>query len=146
MMVQPSDLPNSDLPLVWPYFPHASDGKGKERIHNYFGSLEKLLPDKQITVCDIKTDFIEHMKKQNLNALYCDINNLPFIGKSFDTIVAGELLEHLENPGQGLNELCRVARKKVIITLPIMIYDDWHLWDINCEIVDSFLIIEFIRK
>lgn len=49
-----------------------------------------------------------------------DIKCLPFAPKSFDCVVATEVLEHMEkeNGINLLNELARVARKKVIVTTP----------------------------
>lgn len=62
-------------------------------------------------------------EKYNLDFVKGDANNLPFEDGSFDTVVASEVLEHLDNLGQGLKEAIRVAKKKVIITLPI---GDWE--------------------
>ena len=41
-----------------------------------------------------------------------DINNLPYVNHSFDTIIAFEILEHLENVEVALAELRRLAKKK----------------------------------
>ena len=43
---------------------------------------------------------------------------LPFKDGSFDCIVATDVLEHLDDIHSGLDELLRVARKNVIISLP----------------------------
>jgi len=43
---------------------------------------------------------------------------LPFGDMSFDTVVALDVLEHIDNIYQAFGELCRVARKYVVITLP----------------------------
>lgn len=43
---------------------------------------------------------------------------LPFRDNSFDTVVCSDVLEHIGSHKQAINELLRVARKKVIITVP----------------------------
>lgn len=85
---------------------------------------------KEITCIDIKKDNVEYMKKNGLNAIEGDINNLPFKDKEFDLAIAEEVLEHIENLGNGLKELCRVA-KNIIFTLPKNYEDEWHLWNID---------------
>jgi len=62
-------------------------------------------------------------EKYNLDFVKGDVNNLPFADNSFDTVVVSEVLEHTNNIGQGLKEAIRVAKKKVIMTLPI---GDWE--------------------
>lgn len=56
-----------------------------------------------------------------LNPNICaDVTMLPFADKSFDTVLAAEILEHIpfnEVP-KALKELSRVARKAIVITLP----------------------------
>jgi SAM-dependent methyltransferase len=47
-------------------------------------------------------------------------NGLPFQDKSFDTVVAFDVLEHIDNIHFLFDELCRVSKKWVIITLPNM--------------------------
>ena len=45
---------------------------------------------------------------------------LPFRDKSFDTVVAFDILEHIEKVHFLFDELCRVARQYVIVGLPNM--------------------------
>lgn len=47
-----------------------------------------------------------------------DANNLPFDDNSFDIVCLTEILEHVESPIQVLKEAYRVARLKVVITVP----------------------------
>ena len=56
-----------------------------------------------------------------LNPNICaDVTMLPFINKSFDTVLAAEILEHIpfDEVPKALKELSRVAKKAIIITLP----------------------------
>jgi len=47
-------------------------------------------------------------------------HGLPFQDKSFDTVVAFDVLEHLDDIHAAFDELCRVARRYVILGLPNM--------------------------
>lgn len=54
-----------------------------------------------------------------LPAIEGNIMSLPFEDQSFDIALGCEVLEHIFNPFKGLSELFRVAREKVIITVPV---------------------------
>lgn len=47
-----------------------------------------------------------------------EASQLKYASKSIDTILAFEVLEHLEDPIQALNEFRRVAKQNIIITVP----------------------------
>jgi SAM-dependent methyltransferase len=47
-----------------------------------------------------------------------DRDNLPFLDASIDTVIAADVLEHLERLHAVFDELCRVARRRVIVSLP----------------------------
>ena len=53
------------------------------------------------------------------------IYKLPFSDDSFDTVVCSEVLEHLEDPVAAVQELKRVARAYVVITVPREPYFQW---------------------
>lgn len=58
-----------------------------------------------------------------------DATDIPFSNYSQEVTVAGELIEHLEHPGDLILELVRVTRKRVIISTARMEYNDpEHLW------------------
>lgn len=52
-----------------------------------------------------------HIKKGN-------IYELPYKANSFDIIICTEVLEHLEEPDKALDELKRVTKKYIIISVP----------------------------
>lgn len=52
------------------------------------------------------------------NFVQADATNLPFEDKSFDIACLDEVLEHMPDPVSALKEAKRVARKKIIITVP----------------------------
>ena len=78
------------------------------------GIVSEILKKMNIKVTTLDID-------PRLNPEVCaDVTALPFINKSFDTVLAAEILEHIpfnEVP-KALKELSRVARKAIVITLP----------------------------
>ena len=44
--------------------------------------------------------------------------HLPYADGSFDTVIASDVLEHLDDPVTALEDLLRVARRRVIVTVP----------------------------
>jgi len=51
-------------------------------------------------------------------ACVSNIEQLPFADKSFDFVICCETLEHVCNPIHTLNELARVCRKRIYLTIP----------------------------
>ena len=47
-----------------------------------------------------------------------DIYKMPFADKMFDLVVCTEVLEHLDKPNQAVQELLRVAKNAVLISVP----------------------------
>ncbi len=43
---------------------------------------------------------------------------LPFSDESFDTVALLEILEHLDDPAKAVGEAWRVARRRVVVTVP----------------------------
>ena len=44
---------------------------------------------------------------------------LPFAGRSFDTVTCLEVLEHLDDPAAAVRELARVARRAIVVSVPL---------------------------
>ena len=47
-----------------------------------------------------------------------DVERLPFADRSFDVVICCETLEHVPNPIGALNELARVCRGRLFVTIP----------------------------
>lgn len=78
------------------------------------GVVSEILKKMKIRITTLDIDY---RLKPNVCA---DVTSLPFAGKSFDTVLAAEILEHIpfyEVP-KALKELSRVAGKSIVITLP----------------------------
>jgi ubiquinone/menaquinone biosynthesis C-methylase UbiE len=61
---------------------------------------------------------VEKIRADGFTAYQVDVEQLPFENKSFDYVVCCETLEHVLNPIRALNELARVCRKRIFITIP----------------------------
>lgn len=69
---------------------------------------------------------------RNREFIVGDIRALPYGNKSFDTVVLSECLEHIpwEDVPTALGEAVRVARRKVLVTIPT--------WDTNRQDSENF--------
>lgn len=83
-----------------------------------------------------------------VDATPLDIHDLPFSDGEFDVVTCSETLEHVTEPQKAIDELLRVAKKAVIITVPVE--DPDHLEEhydknnhINAFDVDSF---DYLRE
>ena len=71
-----------------------------------------------------------HVKYIHGSVLRTDI----FPDKSFDVSVAGELIEHLEEPEKLIAEMTRITRRRIILSSARMEYDEpEHLWKFTKE-------------
>ena len=77
----------------------------------------------QIVGLDIERNCLEIAQDINPGAQFfqTSIYELPFQDNSFDLVLALEILEHLEFPEKAIEELNRVSRQWVIISVP----NDW---------------------
>lgn len=74
--------------------------------------------------------------EQHIPAETGDARALPYEDGSYDTVVLGEVLEHLDNPGEALAEACRVADKRVVVSLPLNGWcDPTHEWRVRLDVL-----------
>jgi SAM-dependent methyltransferase len=74
------------------------------------------------------------LNEYSVPAVQLDATALPFRAGAFATVVLGEILEHLVNPGAGFAEACRVAGERVVTTLPLNGWaDPTHRWRISLD-------------
>jgi len=79
---------------------------------------------------------------KNIQFQHGDAYSLPFADKSFDTVTLLEVLEHLERPEVAVSEALRVARRRVVITVPAkghMTETPGHIWDFAVQDIVSML-------
>lgn len=85
---------------------------------------------------DFSEETIKKAQKLYPNVLYCNFNanNLSEIDSTFDVVVAGEIIEHLEDPDKFLKDLEKITTRRVILSTPILEFDDpEHLWEFDEE-------------
>ncbi|MGD2086728.1 MAG: methyltransferase domain-containing protein [Candidatus Aminicenantes bacterium] len=66
---------------------------------------------------EINQQYVQEAKKY-IEAYYMRAEKLDFPDKSFDTAIMLEVLEHLEDPYAALEEVVRVTRKNLILSVP----------------------------
>jgi ubiquinone/menaquinone biosynthesis C-methylase UbiE len=87
------------------------EGVIAERLHRRFGEVVALdLPD-----AGLRADWRQVPGPRFLHA---DAHALPFADDRFDVVVAAEVLEHLPDPARGLQELARVGRRHLLLSVP----------------------------
>lgn len=90
-----------------------------------------------VHACDISQTRIDRVKEQyGIDGTVCDGATLPFEDGEFDTVVLGEVLEHVENPGLLFAEASRVAKQRVVISVPLNGWaDPTHVWRISIDVL-----------
>lgn len=61
---------------------------------------------------------IAHLSYPSISFVTGSIYHLPYPNHSKDLVIACELLEHLKEPNKALSEICRVAKKYIILSVP----------------------------
>jgi 2-polyprenyl-3-methyl-5-hydroxy-6-metoxy-1,4-benzoquinol methylase len=95
----------------------------------------------EVIACDIAEKRVEMARCQfGLRAFQADICNLPFADGDFDTVIAGEILEHFDNWRLPMGEIQRVCSPKgqILISLPIGLewgVDKTHRYEIGGSII-----------
>jgi len=64
---------------------------------------------------------LERMRKDGIRCEYADVCNLPFPNDSFDAVIAGEIIEHMDDMWKAWKEIERVCKPngKIVISIPI---------------------------
>ncbi|MDP2921171.1 MAG: class I SAM-dependent methyltransferase [Candidatus Omnitrophota bacterium] len=84
------------------------------------GYLAKKIAENNIKVTGIDIN-LQCGLLESRNPLFIKDNiekKLPFLDKSFDTVICAHTIEHLLNPEETISELRRVARKRLIVVVP----------------------------
>jgi len=93
--------------------------------------LRRQNADWRLTGVDVSAEAIayarHHPSHDEGDARYrCgDLYDLPFDDGAFDTVLCSEVLEHLDHPDRAFDELRRVARRSVVVSVPREPYFQW---------------------
>lgn len=74
--------------------------------------------NKKGTALNINKECVDFLNKKGIKAIQGNAENINLPDKSFDYAVSFQCLEHLPNPLMALNEIGRIAKKKVFISVP----------------------------
>lgn len=92
------------------------------------GILFRAMKRKGLSV-NINRETVEFIRKKGIEAQMGDAEKLPFKDKTFDYAFCFQCLEHLPNPIRALQELDRVTRKKVFLSIPYSV--DTVIYDLD---------------
>ena len=67
---------------------------------------------------NIHSEIVESIRRNGIRAKIEDAENISFNDKSFDYAFCFQTLEHLKNPLKALDELGRITRKRVFLSVP----------------------------
>jgi len=85
----------------------------------FFANLVRSLFTTNVVATDISEEALKRSRAfWQLETKMADCQNLPFADKSFDLVFSSETLEHVKNVKKAANELMRVARRYIVLTLP----------------------------
>lgn len=70
---------------------------------------------------NLNPEVVEFIKRQGIEAKLGNIEELPFEDNSFDYTFSFQCIEHVKNPVKALDELGRITRKKVFISIPYVL-------------------------
>lgn len=82
------------------------------------GTLLPPDPGPGYCVIDISPEAALRASKAGITALVADGTQAPLANGSFDTVACYDVLEHILQPAQFLAEMCRIARRRVIVAGP----------------------------
>jgi len=93
-------------------------GSGEGDIINLIKNLKK--KEFNIYASDISIDILRDNipREKNLFLIVFDINNIPLKQNTFDLIICSEILEHLKEVDNPLQEINRISKKYILFSVP----------------------------
>jgi ubiquinone/menaquinone biosynthesis C-methylase UbiE len=90
------------------------EGEITNHINNNYKNIHKL---KGI---ELEAEVVQEAAKRfpYLDITQGSIYNLPFSSDSFELVITCEVLEHLDNPSRGIEEIIRVSSRYILVSVP----------------------------
>lgn len=91
------------------------------------GFLAEHLPEVQVEGLDVSAGAIDYAREhfgERVRYAVGSVYALPYGDDAFDLVLCSEVLEHLDRPLAAIEELKRVARRHVLMTVPLEPYFD----------------------
>lgn len=107
---------------------------------------KKKFPDSEIWALDFADEVIKYYKPKypQIKWICADAMKIPAENEYFDYVIAGELLEHIENPKDFIKEVLRVLKKDGIFALSLpykeqggAVNKQEHIWSFNAEDINN---------
>src|SRR3954471_21272793 len=104
-----------------------------QRIEYKANLLHKRLAEinKDVLGVDIDPEGVKVLNDQGYHTIVADVETMD-LGVQFDTIIAGEIIEHLENPGKFLRNMRKHLKPDgtIIVSTPNPFYagSAWKIW------------------
>lgn len=113
------------------------------------GILKERFPDAEIWALDYSTEVVKAMKREfpDVNYVVGDVMNLPFKDGWFDHVIAGEVIEHMEDPAEFVREQFRVLKRggTLVLSTPfeegtyLSAVSEEHLWGFTVSDIKALL-------
>lgn len=101
----------------------------------FISEIQKKYPQYSYTGIDVYKDAIGYGKKRykNVSFLVSDAHHLPFPAKSYDVVLCMNVLEHVVDPQQIVEEIKRVIKPTGIVIIGMdtenaLFNIVWHIW------------------
>ena len=80
----------------------------------------RLAEDYEVSALELSTAGTDKLRALGLRCIQGSIDDLPFEDRSFDLVLASQVLEHLDQQllSAGISEMARVADARIIVTVP----------------------------
>lgn len=90
------------------------------------GYLSERFPGVEFSGADLREDDLARVREKfpRIETHRVSIEDLESLGRRWDLVICAEVLEHLDDPARGLAALARVAKERVIATVP---HEPWFL-------------------
>lgn len=86
----------------------------------YKSNMARQLFGMRVETSDLSSEACKRAEEiYGLKATPVDIHELPFADGQFDVVTCSETLEHVTDPAKATEEILRVAKKALIITVPV---------------------------